>query len=1140
MHAQYRLGLDLGTNSIGWCVLDLDRNGKPRGIRRLGVRIFPDGRDPQSGASLAEERRVPRGQRRRRDRYLDRRADLMKALIRHGLMPADPVARKALECLDPYELRTKGLDEKLPLHHLGRAIFHLNQRRGFQSNRKTDKGKTEKEAKEAVGMKAAIESLDERITESEARTLGEYLYRTRRENRTVRGKRDADGNWIAEPMRPVRARPAVVKGRNAYDLYPSRAMYRQEFDALWAAQARHHPELNEEARTEIAEIVFFQRKLRPVEPGRCTLDPAEPRAPLALPIVSEFRILQELANLRLEDTLAHTERRLTLAERDGLAARLRTTAKLTFAAIRKALNLPAHIKINLEEARRDSLKGDAVSAHLARDNAFGARWQELPEATQTKIVLELLDEPDETALLDRATREWGLTETAARAVADAPLPEDYGRVSLAALRRIVPIMRDQTDEKGGPLHYDEAARRAGYDHAEWRTGEILDEMPYYGEILSRYVAPVKSSGASPEERDHGRIANPTVHIGLNQLRKLVNALITQYGPPAEIVVELARDLKLSREQKEKIRKEQAENTRKNEQRRQKLEEISRTTWTDGLLRLRLWEELAPEPHARACVYTGKPISIEKLFSDEIEIDHILPFRTSLDDSPANKIVCYRQANRDKRKRSPHEAFHKHPGYDWDGILRRAGALPANKRWRFRPDALELVTDRARRDLARLDGHIPQDVLDDMERTGGFLARQLVDTAYLARVARQYLASVCDPAKVRVTPGRMTELLRRHWKLNRLLYGNRPEPDDADTAGFPSPFTPVKRRDDHRHHAIDAFVVGMTDLGLLQRVSTAAGRSERRLLDDLDAPWPGFYEQLKEKLDRMIVSHKPDHGAQGRLHEATAYGIVKDPEREGGATVVYRKALVDLSEGEIQRIRDQRLREQVLAATGLAGSKVALQAAQNALKAARKSKDEAATQAAKAAVDREKAADKQRKKEGKKDLQSALQAFAGARGIRRVRLRKAEEGLVLISRNGERPYKAVSAGDNHRVEIFARSDGSWGAEIVTVFSANRKDFRPRWRADPAAQLVFAFHKNDLIKLRVDGQERIMRVVSIWERYLQLAGHWETNFGERYRDGTFKWTFANYDKLAEMQARKVTVDLLGRVNDPGPQRSAGRAS
>ena len=85
--AKYRLGLDMGTNSIGWAAIELDENGAPSGILDMGVRIFPDGRNPRDEASNAVQRRVARGQRRRRDRYIKRRKDLINALVEYGLMP---------------------------------------------------------------------------------------------------------------------------------------------------------------------------------------------------------------------------------------------------------------------------------------------------------------------------------------------------------------------------------------------------------------------------------------------------------------------------------------------------------------------------------------------------------------------------------------------------------------------------------------------------------------------------------------------------------------------------------------------------------------------------------------------------------------------------------------------------------------------------------------------------------------------------------------------------------------------------------------------------------------------------------------------------------------------------------------------
>ncbi len=1076
----WRLGLDIGTNSIGWCAFDLDRNGRPIRIRKIGVRIYSDGRDPQSGTSLAAERRGPRGARRRRDRYLMRRKALMTALIKSGLMPEELKSRKALEILDPYKLRARALDEKLPLHHFGRALFHLNQRRGFKSNRKADRGSDK--AKEEQGMKAGMKALDERIKAAGARTLGEYFWKTAREA--------ADGD--SRKMGLVRARSRIVKNKAEYDFYPTRAMYEHEFDEMWRAQAAHHPELTEDLRQRLHHIIFHQRPLKPVDPGPCSLDPTDKRAPLALPIVQQFRILQELANLSFEHAVDQKQRRLTLEERDRLFEELKQKEKLSFTAMRKLLKLDSGWKINLEDARRPELKGDTTSARLGGKKAIISRWFDLPEEKQTAITLLLLDEPDEATLVKKLQNGHGLNEAQADAAADIHMPDGYGRVGLKALRKIVPIMLKEANDKGEPLHYSEAAERAGYDHADLPTGEVLDELPYYGEVLKRYTAPVTSQGAAAEERQHGRLANPTVHIGMNQVRKLVNALIEKYGHPDSIVVELARELKMSQEQKKDIQKQQKENQDKNDKRRAKLAEIGELGRIDGMLRLRLWEELGENPADRRCIYSGRKISIEKLFSNEVEIDHILPFAQSLDDSPANLVVCYTQANRDKRKRAPFEAFGHHPDYNWDDIARRAADLPGNKRWRFRQDAIQLVKDRTQRDLARIKDSLPGEVIADIEKADGFLARQLIDTQYLSRLSRQYLGKVCDPYRVWPVPGRLTEFLRRKWGLNKLLYGNWPDPDEDAKPG-----QKPKQRNDHRHHAIDAFVVGLTDLSLLQKIGTAAGKGEMDPIERGEMPdgYPGFRNDLKDRLGKLIVSHRPDHSTAGRLHEETAYGIVANPEAEGGATLVYRKPLVDLNVNEIDRIRDAELRRRVLDA-----------------------------------IDGRKAT--------APELKSALTDFAVSvePPIRRARLTKVEANTVqLRDRRSSVPYKAVSPGDNHHVIVYADTNGRWRGIGVTVFDANQKK-KPTIPGNP----IMKIHKGDLIAFDLDGRRRIMKVhrLQVKGQFFRLAEHNEGgNLQTRHddRNDDFRWFMRGFDVLRELGARKVTVDPLGILRDPGPPRA-----
>ena len=167
----WRLGIDLGTNSLGWAALRLNARKEADGILAAGSRIFSDGRDPKSGASLAVDRRDARAMRRRRDRFQQRQRALMTHLVTDGLFPADPVERKALEMLDPYDLRARALDEALPLTHVGRAIWHLNQRRGFKSNRKTDKPDDD-----SGKIKVGVHRLRDQMDAAGARTFGEWLH----------------------------------------------------------------------------------------------------------------------------------------------------------------------------------------------------------------------------------------------------------------------------------------------------------------------------------------------------------------------------------------------------------------------------------------------------------------------------------------------------------------------------------------------------------------------------------------------------------------------------------------------------------------------------------------------------------------------------------------------------------------------------------------------------------------------------------------------------------------------------------------------------------------------------------------------------------------------------------------------------
>ena len=506
-----------------------------------------------------------------------------------------------------------------------------------------------------------------------------------------------------------------------------------------------------------------------------------------------------------------------------------------------------------------------------------------------------------------------------------------------------------------------------------------------------------------------------------------------------------------------------------------------------LRKLRLWEEQG-SPQALLCPYTGRPLSFEMVVSSQTEIDHILPFSRTWDDSPANKVVCVREANQYKGDRSPYEAFgHSPSGYDYDEILQHAAKLPDNKRWRFEREAM-----------------------DRFEERGGFLDRQLNETRYLSRTARTYLAHLYDErgessVRVRVVPGQMTAVLRRGWGLENML---RVDEDGVLVEDK------KKQRDDHRHHAVDAFVVANTTQGLLQRFARAAGSSddtEERLAAVAGEvrPWEGFdREDLRPFLDRMVVSHKPDHGTRGvegkttgQLHKETAYGLIEYSD-EGSSKVVVRKKLTDFKKrADLESIRDSALRQDLLALWDTV------------------------------------------EVEGDKPVDFAKRAAEGeVLGGHPVRSVRVVENLrvIPIKDSDGRPYKGYKPDKNEFADVWQMGDGSWKIVAVPRFNANQpdfsiEDFRPvtsrgkhKGKPDPRAKRLMRLHNGDLGALGSGPDVRIVQVRKSGNGYVVLDDHNEADVDGRERRGEIKRNNGlRAEKLRVLGFRKVRVDEIGRV-------------
>lgn len=902
---KWRLGLDIGTNSIGWWAFRVGKvNGRWRAKESLdgGVLIFPDGREPQKsgrvGDSLAVARRIARGMRRNRDHGRNRMAGMVEDLIGLGLLPEDAAARDALfqtpkkrangkgetgkqeawDAFNPYRLRAEALERPLSAHELGRALLHLGLRRGFKSNRK--------EASDEDGgkLKVRIDGLRQTLN---GQTLGQYLWaKFQAANATER----AGG------------RRGGIRFRAEEDFYPDRAMVAEEFQAIRARQEPHHDLSAADWERLRERYILFQWPLKPVERGVCEFFMDQPRHWRDTPIGHEFRIYQELNALRWVDA-AQTKQPLDGVQRAGVLTALMTRkSDVKFASLLKLKHadksalFPDATGFNLEAGRRQALKPHRIAVLMAADPVLAPLWAAYAEHRRSDVhgdtpaelddIFETLHAETEDARVQaRLEDAHGLTAEQARALMALPLATGTAQVSRAFMEQIVPVLRDQglvyseavtqlCDADGNPLH-----------HSLRDDGRRWDRLPYYGAVMPQSMLgadPTADAERTPEKR-FGKFNNPTVHVALNQLRRLVNHLSERFGaPPVEIHVELTRDLKSSRQKRDEHAKQRQQNERENNRIRAFCAEHGAPEPSArDIKKVKLWEELSGDQFTRQCVFSGRTISAAQLFNGEAEIEHLLPFSRTLDDSMANLTVALPWANRLKGNNSPHEAFsndrHADRGIFWHEVLARAAALPGNKRWRFAGDA-----------MARF------------EETGhAFIARQLNDTAHIARVAQRYLRALDGVEQVVPNPGRLTALIRGKWGFNGLLG------DDN-----------LKDRTDHRHHAIDAAVIGLTDRAVLQNISrlTARGADDRVHLavPELD---DGIRSDIRARVRGMVVAYKPDHGLQGRLFNDTAYGFVDAGKRDPDLpehTLVTRKPLASLTPTECGAIRDRQIRDAVWA------------------------------------------------------------------------------------------------------------------------------------------------------------------------------------------------------------------------------------
>lgn len=829
------LGLDIGTNSIGFALVDNEQAK----ILWQGVYIFQEGVNRNQGREESKKaaRRIARQTRKMIWRRHSRKIALMRLLQEIGFCPTEDKDLENWKNLNPYELRKRGLNEKLTPFEFGRAIYHLNQRRGFKSNRKTASNEdgTIFEGDKKTG-KGGINEIKTALSEGGFRTLGEYLHSLN---------------------------PHDQRRRKRYTL---RAFYEQEFDLLWEKQNPVIEANFEEIVKQLVwrkfqskvlqqdwkylirdYIIFFQRKLKSQKQliGKCTLEPKKRRANNSILIFQEFRLLDKLHSIRI----AGENRNYTPLNQEELNIAFESFNLKKEWTIKQLLSLLKLKDHKTNYAPDEKFKGNTTAYALVSIWGENA-WLQLSETDKNRIWEICHNADDEDWLANYAKTHWQLDDTQIEKLKKVSFEKDYARLSQKALKRLVPLMKQGLD-------YAQACQQIGYKHAE--------NANKYNKKLDLLEEPTN-------------IRNAIVQQALFEIRKVVNSVIKEFGKPDIIRIELARELKNSKEKREEERKSIKKNELNNERIRKELlkevpavfgskeENISR----EDITKYKLWEECKG-----ICPYTGRNIAVAQLFNGEFEVEHILPYSRTLNDSFANKTICERMFNLRKSNQTPYEMFAngRISKDDYEMILQRVKTFNYNKYKKF----------------------IQKELDED------FISRQLNDTAYIAREAKKWMSTILEEKQVEVSNGEATSTLRHLWGLDNILnkYGLN-----------------VKNREDHRHHAIDAIVVACTSRSILQKLSTYKAKDRKYNDKDFLKPWENFRSDVKEAINQILVHQRVRRRVRGKLHDETIYGAVLDKDRnhlqdkKGLKVYAVRKPLESLSPAQIDKIADKTIRELV--------------------------------------------------------------------------------------------------------------------------------------------------------------------------------------------------------------------------------------
>ncbi len=868
------LGLDLGNASIGWALIEEDpitlekhiltRTSPESGeiFYAMGTRIIDAPEDAKTRELLNVARRQKRGVR----RVIARKAQRMKA-VRRLLAEAGVVDVLDMEAthhalgvaqVSPWELRSRGLTEKLSDRDFAVVLIHIAKHRGFRSN-----SKSENKADDAGKVKDALRELELRLAESGAETIGQLM-----------------------AMQEVTRNRKNYKGEACYDNMLMRNWQEEEVRLLFERQRSFGNALASSGIEErYASLALDQRELKSVADmvGRCVFLEGEVRAPAFSPTAELFRFLQKVAHMRLRQ--GSDIRPLSTEQREKVLALFGKTAKVTYKSVRKALRLDASTffdelaypekdgKMDMKEEGRDIVRrsGEACAGTKALKDCLGeAEFTRLwNERTCEKDafsgwpvidrIAKLLSDNDGFKGMEQDFTALDVAEAVKARVMEVARNGDFAHfcgtmnLSVKAMLAVIPHLREG-------LRYDEACEAAGFDHTKEREVDIND------------------------------IRNPVVQHLMREVRRQVKAICHEFGLwPGRVNIELLREVGKSAEQRRQIETDLQKRTAEREKGRKALVEIwGHEPSSMELKRYELWREqkelcaYAQLIGTDSPIYRGAPegrIPLDWLKdgANHVQIDHILPRSRTFDNSRANQCLCLAGANQAKLNRTPYEWIGRNDEEAWHRYTVWVNGL--------------YIKPRKKR------AYLLKDLSAEVE--GRFHARNLTDSAHVARLTAQWFrkeydyllrdASEEEQARRRVftRPGTVTNFLRHVWGVQSLKKNEKGE------------------REGDQHHALDAVIVACCTEGMLQTITKAFKKNELEYLDDrLPRPWEHFRSSLASMVESVSVSREIKHKKSGALHEETLRSV-REEEKDGlTRQIVYeRKWIGALKPKDLENIKD---------------------------------------------------------------------------------------------------------------------------------------------------------------------------------------------------------------------------------------------